>query len=243
MTDDDLLTRAARALCDAHDGASPRSNETGDRILSAARVRARAGRRVSAVAVAFAAMLALTTAWAATTGRLAVLSRWMGVPAPSPRSGMAASGGAVQPPAPTHAEEGAAAPAAAATSPDPAGAVPEPTVHSAPPAALRPHPAPPVEGVPDAGDAPDPEGELYTVAHRAHFVTRDAATALRAWDAYLDAFPDGRFALEARYNRALSLVRLGRTRDARQALTPFANGGAGGYRQREARELLDAMGP
>ncbi len=242
MTDDDLLARAARALRDAHDGACPRSHETGDRILSTARARARVGRRVIAVALAFAAMLALTTAWAATTGRLARLAHWLGGPAPSPRSGMAASG-AVRAPAPTPVEEGASDAAAAAPSPDPVAALPEPTIHPAPPAASRPHSAPPVEVVPDAGDALDPEGELYAVAHRAHFVTRDATTALRAWDAYLDAFPDGRFALEARYNRALSLVRLGRMGEARQALAPFANGGAGGYRQREARELLDAMGP
>ena len=87
----------------------------------------------------------------------------------------------------------------------------------------------------------DGEGRLYAVAHKAHFVTRDPAQALRAWDAYLQAYPAGRFALEARYNRALTLVRLGQLDEARTALTPFANGEAGGYRQREARELLDAM--
>jgi hypothetical protein len=239
---DDLLPRAARALRDAHDGTSHRADETADRILSAARVRARAGRKVIAVALAFAAMLALTAAWAATTGRLARLVRWMGASPPSSPSGMAASVG-VPPPAPTPVEEGAADAATDAPSPDPTPALPEPTVHPAPLAPVRSHAAPPVEAVSDAGDAPDREGELYAVAHRAHFVTRDAAAALRAWDAYLDAFPDGRFALEARYNRALSLVRLGRTGEARQALTPFASGGAGGYRQREARELLDALGP
>ena len=51
------------------------------------------------------------------------------------------------------------------------------------------------------------------------------------------------FAPEARYNRALSLVRLGRTQEARSALEPFANGAYGGYRKDEAKALLDRIGP
>jgi hypothetical protein len=72
-------------------------------------------------------------------------------------------------------------------------------------------------------------------------VARDPSAALEAWDAYLAAFPQGQFSLEARYNRALSLVRLGRMIDARTALAPFADGRFGGYRQREARELMGAI--
>jgi hypothetical protein len=37
------------------------------------------------------------------------------------------------------------------------------------------------------------------------------------------------------------LVRLGRRDEARAALTPFASGELGGYRQAEARELLTAF--
>ena len=85
------------------------------------------------------------------------------------------------------------------------------------------------------------EQALYEAAHRAHFVEQAPASALRAWDAYLAQYPHGRFALEARYNRAISLVRLERRAEARAALTPFANGAAGGYRRDEARELLDAL--
>jgi hypothetical protein len=48
-------------------------------------------------------------------------------------------------------------------------------------------------------------------------------------------------AIEERYNRALSLVRLGRVVDARTALLPFADGSNSGYRQHEARALLDAL--
>jgi hypothetical protein len=89
--------------------------------------------------------------------------------------------------------------------------------------------------------APDPELELYRAAHRAHFQDQDTLRALGAWNAYLEQNPNGRFALEARYNRALCLVRLGRKDEARAALSPFANGSFGGYREREARELIEAL--
>jgi hypothetical protein len=82
---------------------------------------------------------------------------------------------------------------------------------------------------------------LFADAQRAHFVARDPEAALRGWNAYLAAYPNGRFALEARYNRALTLVRLGRGAEARAALTPFAGGATGGYRQQEARALLDVV--
>lgn len=79
------------------------------------------------------------------------------------------------------------------------------------------------------------------MAHHAHFRDRDPAAALREWDAYLAMYPEGRFAVEARYNRAISLVRLGRRGEAREALAPFATGTYGGYRRAEAQGLLDAM--
>jgi hypothetical protein len=82
---------------------------------------------------------------------------------------------------------------------------------------------------------------LYKEAHRLHFVERNAAAALRAWDDYLRADPRGRFATEAHYNRALCLVRLGRSAEARSALDAFARGAFGGYRKTEARALLDAL--
>ena len=102
-------------------------------------------------------------------------------------------------------------------------------------------PAPaPASAAPDAGL--DAELELYRAAHRAHFGGQDSAAALAAWDAYLAKSPKGRFALEARYNRALCLVRLDRKAEARTALEPFARGAFGGYRKREAGELLEALG-
>jgi hypothetical protein len=89
---------------------------------------------------------------------------------------------------------------------------------------------------------PDPSLELYRVAHRLHFSGGDAAAALSAWDRYLAEAARGRFALEARYNRAICLVRLGRGAEARSALEPFARGAYGQYRRASAQSLLDAMG-
>jgi hypothetical protein len=83
------------------------------------------------------------------------------------------------------------------------------------------------------------EDRAYGRAHRAHFVDDAPARALAAWDAYLRAYPAGVFAPEARYNRAVCLVRLGRFAEAETALRPFARGGPGGYRREEALVLLE----
>ena len=48
--------------------------------------------------------------------------------------------------------------------------------------------------------------------------------------------------LEARYNRALCLVRLGRAAEARAALQPFADGTLVHYRAAEARALVQSLG-
>jgi len=84
----------------------------------------------------------------------------------------------------------------------------------------------------------DTEDDLFASAQRAHFDQHDPASALHAWDAYLATFPRGRFELEARYNRATTLLRLGRDEEARAALIPFASGP---YRSREARLLLQSL--
>jgi TolA-binding protein len=82
---------------------------------------------------------------------------------------------------------------------------------------------------------------LYRTAHDAHFHGSDPATALAAWDAYLTAYPDGALAQEARYNRAVLLIKLERWSDAEAALAPFAGAPAGSYRQAEAVRMLDAI--
>ncbi|MFO0734986.1 MAG: tetratricopeptide repeat protein [Labilithrix sp.] len=100
-------------------------------------------------------------------------------------------------------------------------------VHASAPAAIAPAPR-----------ADDPDAQLFEDAHRIHFLERDPARALAAWDRYLAAAPNGSLAPEARYNRALALIRLDRTAEARAVLEEFARGS---YRSAEARALLDAL--
>jgi hypothetical protein len=106
-----------------------------------------------------------------------------------------------------------------------------------------PAPAAPAVTTPPA---PAPEAEdaalaLYRNARKLHFVDQNPSAALAAWDKYLAADPHGPLSVDARYDRALCLVRLGRQKEARVALEPFAAGKFGSYRQTEAKALLDAM--
>jgi len=101
--------------------------------------------------------------------------------------------------------------------------------------------------VPDARPVPDTRPDFLTAdlaayqqAHRLHFHGADPAAALRAWDAYLMAYPTGTFAPEARFNRAVCLLRLGRRVEARSILVPIA-GSSFAYGRERARALLTAM--
>jgi TolA-binding protein len=107
-------------------------------------------------------------------------------------------------------------------------------------------PRAPVEiapAVPVPPPAPAVDGELavYGAAHTAHFARKDPAKALRLWNAYLQRYPQGRFVPEASYNRALTLIRLGRDAQAIAALKPIAAGRFGAYRRQEAEALLGAL--
>jgi hypothetical protein len=105
---------------------------------------------------------------------------------------------------------------------------------------LAPPSTPPAQ-VPPAEPQGDPELADYRRAHEAHFRGGDDAAALVAWDRYLERWPDGRMGPEARYNRAVLLVRLGRHEAAAAALRPFAEGRFGGYRRAEATALLETL--
>lgn len=105
-----------------------------------------------------------------------------------------------------------------------------PAAHAPDPASQAPLPA-----------AEDPALERYRTAHHAHFVGGEPAAALVAWDHYLADFPASSFAADARFNRALCLLRLGQSADARRALEAFAGAPPGSYRQRDAAALLEGM--
>lgn len=135
-----------------------------------------------------------------------------------------------------------AIPAAPAITPSPSPAV------AAPAAAPAAAPSPRVTTLPLDGAAAEPAlpaaaPDLYRAAHQLHFHAGDPAAALAAWDRYLDSQPSGRFAIEARYNRAMALIRLRRYRDALLALQPFARGEImpSGYRQSEAQRLSERL--
>ncbi len=296
---DDLLERATRELRDAYDGESKASDDTLERVLETleakksapgARVFAWPGspktkRTVLRTAAALAATLALTTAWAASTGRLGRIfdagepgePEAPAEPQRTERGTKATS--ASRPPvseetpaaqearttqetsvAPEMAagDVSATAPSAFATPPV---AERTPTPPPTKPAAASPsthaidarstHPAqaetegstpiapPNVDAPATAASAADPNDVAFERAHRLHF-DGNYADALAAWDTYLQNAPNGRFAPEARFNRAIALWKLGRKSEAKQALEPFARGVYGDYRRDEARRLLDA---
>lgn len=259
---DELLERATRAMretrppssCDAGDGELGRR-----RLARALSAPPRVGKK-RVVVVALVAASFATTAWAALTGRIPELMRdSVEAPAPTSTSTAAVPRGEVPPAAPST----AAAPSASTLpSPSPRNEPPLVTASAAPPLSassrndapsVTASPLPsssPADQVPSdasqaavapTASAPDLDA-LYREAHEAHFVRKDPAGALAAWDRYLGAAShDGRMTLEARYNRAIALVRLGRTDDAKRALQPFARGEYGGYRREEANRLIESM--
>src|SRR5207248_4089380 len=64
-------------------------------------------------------------------------------------------------------------------------------------------PSPPQPSL--AASRDDEEIALFRAADRLHATAHDPGAALAAWDRYLRLAPDGHFAPEARYNRALCL--------------------------------------
>jgi hypothetical protein len=249
----DALARAACALRDSYDGASADAVVTRARVLARAALRRKRRRSAVLVLLPIAAAFVMSSAWAAVTGRLPDLAALLRHVLPAATRPVV-----VGPPVPSRdSMEDVVAPIASAPVAPVASApraAPVASVENAPRDSIAPAGESPVSArraLPSreaprpsrqaADAATDVEESLYADAHRAHFVARDPVAALRGWDAYLRTYPDGRFALEARYNRALCLVRLGQVAEARTALAPFADGSTGGYRQREARALLDAL--
>jgi hypothetical protein len=130
-----------------------------------------------------------------------------------------------------------------ASRPAPTSARAPATVTSAAPATATPSPstAPaPSESEPSSAGVVA-EADVYARAHRLHFDGADPRAALAAWDDYLIRYPGGRFAPDARYNRAIDLLKMRKYAEARAALQPFADGSFGGYHREDARELLRSI--
>lgn len=233
---DARIARAAEAHRDERHGRSEHAASTRARVLATHHDATRRTTLWLAAAAALVLFVGAPTAWAWSTGRLAT---WLGADEPT-ISEPEAREPAVR--------ERAVAPVEETTTvvePDRAPVRAQRSAELVDPTPSRAEPAPsgPEETViHEAEEAPtDPrERRAFQRADELH-TARDFDAALGAWDAYLDEYPDGRFAIEARYERALCLLRLGRHEDARAALAPFAEGRFGRYREREAQALLDAL--
>ena len=237
----DLLAEATRALRESEPISEFEARATRTRVMTGLHQTRVRHRTRLALLLPIAASFVAVSAWGAASGQarraLDTLERLVGV--------------TLSTPSPTKATPQRPVPARPVTvpSPEPAAiapgyaAEPVPATPSVARAAASARASASASSSPSRAQRTDPTFALYRVAHAAHFVDHDPARALAAWDAYLAAAPGGEFAPEARYNRALSLVRLGRGKEARSALEPFANGAYGGYRKAEASALLERIEP
>ena len=260
----DRIERGLAAL--RAEGELVEDEATRDAALGRILVSMQGGRRRRRAAVAgsvsLAVLFAASSAWAAVTGRLPELvdvARGWVTPAehagstprrrstPHERSERTAQPSRlvehehVEP----HVE-----PAAIDEEPNEAGLAPVAAENRAVRAELSPVRAARSPTAPSAPRAPAPSSTpadrglaLYATAHEAHFHDGDMTRAVAAWDAYLAFAPRGTLAPEARFNRGVALARLGRTREARDALTPFAEGAFGDYRREDAAILLEHLDP
>jgi TolA-binding protein len=236
---DDLLKAATRALKEETAEGADDGRFTRARVMASLHQGKVKRRTRLAFILPLAACLAAGTAWGAATGRLPAMLHAISqavsytAKAPEPKQ---ASHAPTLPAPPVVSEPVAAVP--------PAETAAEPAEPSQPPLpkAQAVVSATPVPALLASAAFQDTDGDLYRLAHEAHFTSHDYGRALSGWDAYLRAAPRGRLATEARYNRAICLLRLGRDAEARQALEPFASGKIG-YRQNEAQQLLNELFP
>ncbi|MEI9941732.1 MAG: hypothetical protein WDO69_31350 [Pseudomonadota bacterium] len=237
----DLLAEATRALRATEPVSEFEARATRTRVLTGLHQTRIRRRTRLALLLPIAASFMAVSAWGAPSGQarhvLDELERLVGITVTTPSRAKATSGRLAAPPLVSSpgSEQAALAPSREAE--------PAPAAPTTARAASSSRAAPSASSSPDRAERADPTLALYRRAHAAHFVDHDPARALAGWDRYLSAAPNGEFAPEARYNRALSLVRLGRSGEARRALEPFANGVYGNYRKAEASALLEQLVP
>lgn len=245
----DVLKQATKALSES--GHEQQGGKyTRERLVASLHDRKRRSNTRFAVLLPMAAIFVGSTAFAAVTGQLETL-----MVSALDVVGFAPKTAARSPEAPPKAavkQGGGVRPAAAAPGTEPS-AQPDPIAEEPPhPAPALPLPASEprtserVLESPEKGhavEAVDDAHAVYRRAHAAQFKGHDLAEALRGYEAYLAQQPSGRFAVDARYNRALCLVRLNRRAEAQAELERFARGSYGGYRQADAQRLLAALNP
>jgi hypothetical protein len=252
---DDLLSSATDALRETPvdaDGSATRL-----RVRRSLEATHRGRRQLAGFLTGTGILFAGTMSWAFATGRAEAVWRAIVDPAPVHEA-------RVEPPAPAPTPAPAPAPRVPRHHATPEVPVQEPPLPAPPPVEAPAQPPAPAPAPPPRVEAPSsraatgrsgqeagppgsvtrgrPVEALYRRAHELHFRGADHAAALAAWEAYLAAEPMGRFVAEARYNRALLLIRLGRYAEARAALAPYARGEiAGGYRRAEATRLIERL--
>lgn len=260
---DPRLDELVAALRDTPRSSPLQADATRRRVLDTLDQRAR-GRRRRVTLAAIGLMLGTgTMSWAATGGRLQPLLARIGIGEPAPVAAPAAP----PPVEAVTADEVVRRPAQVTIAALERTVVPEavppvdvgladarprseqteerarPVVVDDAPARSAPRPIERAAPDPLVAEASGDDEARYRRAHELHFRGGDAAAALAAWDDYLAVYPSGRLAIEARWNRALALAKLGRRDDAIAALAPFAAGevAPAGYRQREAIALTEAL--
>jgi len=244
----DLPERAAEVVRDRYDGESELAIESELRILATFDRQVRRRRRLPFVVIPLVAALMASAAWGIGSAKLRALVH-LGGPAQPPSAAGPKAAPRVRPlPQPDKSSEApspsleAPAPPASTSPPLPARSLPPKARIEQRASAVVEVPAPPPVLAPSAPS--DSEiSSLYRAAHQAQFSSGESARALQLWDRYLAAAPNGALSPEARYNRAITLVRLGRKAEAAIALEPFARGDYGGYRKAEATSLLEVLRP
>ncbi|HVR21509.1 MAG TPA: hypothetical protein VMS65_17465 [Polyangiaceae bacterium] len=266
---DDVLDRSIRAYRDENPAAALDAHAIRRRILVGAGVRRHRKLFFVRFAVPIAATFFVSVAVAASHGglpRLDDVREWLGIAqtqasantaapehfrsAPVARPKAPATAPVIVPSVPVESPPESEPPSEALPVPAPvlrASPAPLPRATSRAPAPTRESRAPAEPRPEGSSHVPDTRPNLLTAdlahyqrAHQLHFHGADPAAALRAWDAYLALYPAGTFAPEARFNRAVCLLRLGRRTEARGILAPIAESRFA-YGRERARALLTAM--
>lgn len=247
---DDLLSKMTRALAEEHDGATAAPGATRARVVRTLAERKPRRRKWLSIGIPAFVVFGGSTAWAAATGHLPrVVERVVSV-----LIGEAEEVETVEAKAPAKkpGKWTGSPPVEEAPAPVPEVAPEEPLEEVADAEELAPptsQAAPSVTKNPALSEAqvpvlpPEDHTALltYQAAHRAHFQAGDCASAVTGYRKYLREQPSGTFALEAKYNLAVCLIRQGQSQEAKRLLEPFARGAYGNYRKQKSQELIDAL--